>query len=256
MPYRVEPKHPCASCGGQCSRRSPRCWRCKRNGPVPDPAKAAVCIVCGQYSRNRRCARCAGLARRARTGSLPRACAQCGLEYLPRYGRTQGLKFCSLACYRARQHERRALRTQNCEQCGRSFVRTSAAVTRSRRCFCGQACFRVASGGRSNSMFRGGRDSSRGPGWLRLAKSIRVRDGHMCQSCGRTQQENGQKLSVDHVLPWRLFDDKAAANDPKNLTSVCKWCHSRKTSGAERKYLQGDVLDFQSYQRSLTIGRA
>lgn len=102
-------------------------------------------------------------------------------------------------------------------------------------------------------MFRGGRDRDRGPGWQRLAAQIRLRDGHRCRSCGRTEEENGQRLSVDHIKPWRLFTDKALANDPANLVAVCRFCHSRKTSRAEQRYLTGDRFDFVGYERALAI---
>jgi hypothetical protein len=38
-----------------------------------------------------------------------------------------------------------------------------------------------------------------------LAETIRQRDGYRCQRCNKTQDENGQKLSVDHIIAWRTL---------------------------------------------------
>jgi 5-methylcytosine-specific restriction endonuclease McrA len=102
-------------------------------------------------------------------------------------------------------------------------------------------------------MFRGGTDPKRGPNWRRLAAAIRQRDDYTCRRCGKSQAENGQRLAVDHIMPWRLFDDadKTAANDPNNLVSLCKSCHAWKTARAERKFLRGDVIDFREYEKAI-----
>ena len=59
-----------------------------------------------------------------------------------------------------------------------------------------------------------------GPEWTEtLKKAIRQRDNFECQWCGKTQQENGAKLSVHHI-------DKNPLNcAPINLVSLCKHCH-------------------------------
>lgn len=192
------------------------------------------------------------LARRGRTGSLPRPCKWCGETYSPRYGRTQGLKFCSAKCYYAWNHER-PLHVR-CEQCGKAFRRTAALVRRVRHTFCDSECFRLFHSRRESPMFRGGRETTgTRRGWPKLAEAIRQRDGFCCRFCGKTQKENGRRLSVDHVIPRRLFENKAEADDPKNLAAVCLPCHSKKTSRAEQRYLRGDVLDFRRYVQTLRI---
>ena len=162
-------------------------------------------------------------------------------------------KYCSIACYRAVQHQRPALVEMECEQCGARVRRTRAAIDRHRRHFCSKTCQTLGTRGAAASMYRGGRDRTRGAGWGKRAEAIRRRDGHRCQRCTRSQEENGQKLSVDHIIPWRLFEDKAEANRPENLISLCKFCHSWKTSRAEQKYLRGDVLDFRQYERAIRL---
>lgn len=106
---------------------------------------------------------------------------------------------------------------------------------------------------RRGSMFRGGRDRDRGRGWAKRAEKIRARDLYRCQRCGKSEEENGQKLSVDHIIPWRVFEDKDAANVDANLTSLCKSCHSHKTSRAEQRWLRGDRHDFSGYVRAIRL---
>mgnify|MGYP001616689683 FL=1 len=74
------------------------------------------------------------------------------------------------------------------------------------------------------------RDNDRGQEWRALAESIRKRDGRACRRCPTTEAENGERLSVDHIIPWWVFTDKADANDPSNLMSLCRRCHSLKTA--------------------------
>ncbi len=87
--------------------------------------------------------------------------------------------------------------------------------------------------------------------WEARAEQIRARDGYRCQNCLKTQQENGRRLSVDHILPRRWFTDPSEADDPANLLSRCGSCHGKKTARAERKLLQGDIMAFQQHLKEL-----
>ena len=57
-----------------------------------------------------------------------------------------------------------------------------------------------------------------------LKASIRERDNHRCQICGKSTKKNGRKLDVHHI-----DYDKANLN-PENLISLCRSCHGN-TSG-------------------------
>ena len=87
--------------------------------------------------------------------------------------------------------------------------------------------------------------------WEVRAEQIRARDGYRCQDCLKTQQENGRRLSVDHILPRRWFIDPSEADDPANLLSRCGSCHGKKTARAERKLLQGDIIASQQHLKEL-----
>lgn len=106
--------------------------------------------------------------------------------------------------------------------------------------------------GEAHPNWRGGSDPNRGAEWVKLSDQIRVRDCRECCRCFKTEQANGQRLSVDHIIPWRLLTDKAVANDPRNLASLCRSCHSLKLK-YERKLLRGDVLALKEYLAFLDV---
>jgi len=63
-------------------------------------------------------------------------------------------------------------------------------------------------------------------GWTKtLKESIRQRDGYICQLCGKTQEENGRKLSVHHI------DYIKEHLDPENLTALCCSCNVKVNFG-------------------------
>jgi 5-methylcytosine-specific restriction endonuclease McrA len=54
-----------------------------------------------------------------------------------------------------------------------------------------------------------------------LKERIRNRDGRICQSCGKTEEENGQSLDIHHVD----YDKKNLSDE--NLISLCFSCHRK-----------------------------
>lgn len=194
-------------------------------------------------------AACAYDARKARLRK-PILCPGCGKELWPVRHGSSFQKFCSMTCRMAIKG-RPAMVEVPCAQCGAVFKRTAAAIRRVKHSFCGNECRVKFFVGENATHWRGGHDANRGPGWRALAETIRERDGWCCRRCGKAQTENGQKLSVDHVIPWRAFSSTAGANDPGNLVSLCRSCHTIKTTVAERKWLQGDVLAMRAYQEAV-----
>lgn len=58
-----------------------------------------------------------------------------------------------------------------------------------------------------------------------LKECIRKRDGYICQLCGKTQEENGRRLSVHHI-------DYIKENcDPRNLVTLCISCNVKVNAG-------------------------
>ncbi len=88
-------------------------------------------------------------------------------------------------------------------------------------------------------MFRGGESHFRGTDWAKQAKKARKRDNNICGVCGKPKSK-GEALSVDHIIPYRMFQ----CNELVNLISLCRGCHSVKTSAIETKIMEGDKLGF------------
>lgn len=217
-----------------------------------------ACPVCGLlapkvWGRKTCSAKCGYVLRKSRHRKQ-RNCNHCGVLYWP--GTQIGMKFCSRKCYYAEVGKRPAMIAADCTNCGASFRRTRAAIKRHTNHFCSAGCQRKFMRGENSPSFRGPKDPNRGPEWRRLAEAIRVRDGYSCRRCGRCRGGQLDQLSVDHVRPWRSFEDKTKANHPDNLVTLCKSCHAFKTHSVERAWLKGDVLAFNQWVRSLHIKSA
>jgi 5-methylcytosine-specific restriction endonuclease McrA len=226
-----------------------------------------------------------------RTPIKPRACDECGRMFTPRT--TLGARFCSPSCSTRRQHAAsRPMRERNCKHCGKLFMvdtvqlvrrycgpacyytarsarpaflwltcgvcgnqyrRTRAAVARVKTTpVCSRACNALRSTGANHHGFRGGTRQRRGPGWTVNRDACRIRDRE-CRSCGKTPEENQQALSIDHLIPWRMFADELVANSLDNLVALCRSCHARKTSRAEAAYFRGDVLAWRAFLRDVEV---
>jgi len=77
----------------------------------------------------------------------------------------------------------------------------------------------------------------RGPGWERIARKVRERDGNICQICGKTEDENGRALDVHHIIPYHNLNNHRKANMMKNLITLCKSCHRREDNKVEQKQI-------------------
>lgn len=60
-----------------------------------------------------------------------------------------------------------------------------------------------------------------------LHEFVRNRDGYTCQICPKTQEENGEELSVHH----KDYDKRN--NHPSNLISLCRVCHTKTNHNRE-----------------------
>ncbi len=80
--------------------------------------------------------------------------------------------------------------------------------------------------GEKSYMWRGDKScESYSFGWREsLRKAIRERDEYKCRLCGKTQKQNGRRLSVHHI------DYDKTSLDPENLVSLCLSCHSKTVS--------------------------
>lgn len=73
-----------------------------------------------------------------------------------------------------------------------------------------------------------------------LKEQIRERDNHQCQECGFTQKQLGKKLDVHHI------DFNKNNNNPNNLISLCKSCHSQTQFNRQNwtNYFRNKIKEF------------
>jgi 5-methylcytosine-specific restriction endonuclease McrA len=135
-------------------------------------------------------------------------------------------------------------------------MRTVAAIKRVKHTFCSRECTRKFHVGENSPLYRGDKDPNRGAAWNKLAASIRERDNYCCRRCGLCEWGQPDKLSVDHIRPWRSFKDKTEANHPDNLAALCRVCHSYKTTVIEKAWLRGDVIAWKQWVASLNLPSA
>ncbi|MCK4499896.1 hypothetical protein KAU11_05320, partial [Candidatus Babeliales bacterium] len=74
--------------------------------------------------------------------------------------------------------------------------------------------------GKDNPNYKDGKcHEGRGPGWDKIRKAIRERDGH-CQMCGVLESTDGDGLDAHHV------DGDKHNHAYRNLIALCNKCHS------------------------------
>lgn len=133
----------------------------------------------------------------------------------------------------------------SCAQCGAELERPMNAIKRSEKHFCDIYCRGDWQSenkiGEAHPLWTGGYKNYYGPNWSKQRQAARERDGHICQKCGKTKEENGKELDVHHIIPFRKFKYKAGennnylqANQLDNLTTLCTNCHS-KTKAIKHK---------------------
>lgn len=254
----------CVQCGVMFEHRDKRrpgttCSRACYDARRAFQPYTGPCVVCGTACQPKsdsgrwrpKQKTCSKMCARRGSGNSkagkPRKCDHCGVAYFPdSNGR---LKYCSRKCYDAVLAANGWV-VKPCDHCGASVRRRRQWVRA--RIFCGKQCQSAFFQGERAPMWREGTSLRRGKGWSRIAASIRERDGFTCRRCGKTQEENGQKLSVDHVRPWCDRESDEQANAPSNLVSLCRPCHSRKAK-LERRWLLGDGTALQDYRRSVGL---
>lgn len=80
----------------------------------------------------------------------------------------------------------------------------------------------------------------RGSGWVKIAEKCRDLHGRKCKRCGMTEQQNGRRLDVNHIIPFHQHKNKTHANRQSNLEALCRSCHT-KTDWEFRKSNQMQI---------------
>jgi hypothetical protein len=212
-------------------------------------------------------ARCSG---RARAKGQEHTCATCGTPFwvFPNQLTAPGRKnlYCSHRCWSlsptgqetvrrpwsaqervnmlaALKHRkpraRRPLERRICEQCGVGFELTGHLTTakRASRRFCGMSCYHLwerAHPEQTAPYVHGQGAGGYAPGFNRQLKArIRVRDGDVCQMCGRTTERT---WTIHHIDGRK--DDHSAGN----LVLLCWSCHGVVHRAANRAQLHWRLI--------------
>lgn len=151
---------------------------------------------------------------------------------------TRKKKFCSKLCEKSQRAKRYV---NNCIVCNNDFITIrvdykNEFVPRLDTSTCGPECTSILmsknKSKENHPNWRGGSSEKdwRGDGWFALSEKVRERSGRICESCGKTEDEEGRRLSVNHIRPWHTFppEEKDIANRIENLEALCMSCHRKK----------------------------
>lgn len=124
-------------------------------------------------------------------------------------------KHCSPKC---RRRTKELANTVICPVCGEPFYQLPNKRKQGRK-YCSRKCWSIAIGAGTKEYYYG-------PNWHTQARKARRRD-KICQHCGKAREENGRKLDVHHIIPFKHFglERYEEANALENLIAYCQTCH-------------------------------
>lgn len=171
-----------------------------------------------------------------------KVCKNCGKEVWKYQSQIKNSKmiFCSQEC----QHKWRTGKQspaekkgmyKKCPICGNEFYCYPSEVNGKKTCSmsCNYELQKLEGihTGENCNFWAGGFEHYRGPNWMLQRSRARKRDKNICQICGKTEKDEGKKLTVHHVVPFRFFsNDYKKANDLENLITICSECHGKAES--------------------------
>lgn len=141
-------------------------------------------------------------------------------------------KYCSPECYNAT----RPSIEKPCELCGQLFKAVPSQINIGHDKYCSHKCRSRALGlnrtGDKHPLWLGGTVDYRGSNWNEQRRLVHKRDGDTCQICHRKRRKGERKFPIHHIRPYREFSgDYLAANDLRNLITLCHSCHPKAEHG-------------------------
>lgn len=149
-----------------------------------------------------------------REHQIQKVCEVCEKSFL--YRKNVNERFCSLECKFS--NEKKLTSTcRRCEKTYKYYRNTSEGK------YCSMKCFREDYFGELTCRWLGGKSFEPYPPEFNqfLRRKIRELDGHYCQLCGLSEEDDGRKLSVHHI------DYDKNNIQLHNLISLCRYCHIR-----------------------------
>ena len=165
---------------------------------------------------------------------VDKVCVVCGKPFtvLAHLLRRKPCECCSIEC--ALKQRRKEKTVVACKTCGKEMVLSPWQKARlDKGPFCSRECYgkwRSENLGGSNAPnWKGGQTLDYGNRfWKEQRRLARVRDRHICRSCGTALDPKSRKIHVHHIVPYDMFDSPEAANDLDNLETLCVKCHMAK----------------------------
>ena len=140
---------------------------------------------------------------------IKKNCLYCGKEFKvkPAYVKKGQGKYCSIKCHNKARIKRIK---RNCEHCGKEFETWPSKVKNGKGRFCCRECKDRAYSGENHYLWQGGvRFGEYCPKWTDdLRERVRNYFGRRCMVCGKSEDDNKEKLSVHHIS----YDKKVCCN--------------------------------------------
>lgn len=168
-------------------------------------------------------------------------CEYCGNEFISKRPSSSIGKYCSHECH---MNAMRRTVLRNCKYCGKEFYVKPSTVFHSGAVFCSKRCqfdwMSENMRGENSPGWKGGLSFGQYCPKFSSEFKERVREffGRKCVECGKTEEENGRKLSVHHVN----YDKNTCCHDgPALFVATCVY-HNTKAN-TDRKLWQKHYTD-------------
>ena len=219
----------------------------------------AACDDCGKlkitskHEYHALCIYCKNKGKRSynRVPKISRICKTCGKEFkVPaRVMKLGTSKYCSRKCQGVVKSKNNSGKNNSCwkggpvkrvcQECGDIFLIPPSWIKKGRGKYCSKDCSGIVHSklhkGKNAHNWKGG--ISFEPYCIKFNKKfkqyIRAKFGNICFLCGKTEEENGQKLSVHHVNYDKncgcaeTEEDKKADDKSCQFIPLCRSCNSK-----------------------------
>jgi 5-methylcytosine-specific restriction endonuclease McrA len=145
-------------------------------------------------------------------------------------------QFCNRKClgeWKSKQPIHRNEIGRFCANCG-EFILVTRWRNKREKVYCSTECMgehysnNGLFSGKNSGAWKGGKISRTqyGENWFKQRRKTRKRDGYKCTRCGKSELENGEELSIHHIINFKEFESYLQANELSNLVGLCRECHT------------------------------